>query len=606
MDMKALEVLKSLNLLYVEDDAATREELAMMLEPWVGELHVAADGQEGLELFEAKRPDIVVTDIQMPRVNGLAMSSQIRRQMPEQPIVIISAYNDVDYLFRAIELGIDQYVTKPINVERLLDKLAKMTVVILALKERQRNQVLLEQYKHLVDRSAIVCKLDLAGRITYVNDKFCQISGYPFDDLIGRQIADLRHETEPKERLEDIFSDLQSGKQWSGIVRNSTCLGKMFVVESSLVPILNEHGAVSEIVSLDVEVTPLYETYEYLRAALGRHNVSQEKQRHFLSEYKRALEVGTCICVTDCERRIISVNRQFENLLGYSSDALTGKPLSVITPDASADRCLDEVQRVSPENFSRRLVRFLGHKGDELQFSVGCVVLNNLDGELDSIIMICQDLTETLRLSRDLVDTQRELLYMLGDALETRRQENGQCMRRVAQVAKFLALKAGLDAESADMIASATPMYDIGKVGIRDAILNKPGRLDAGEFDEMKEHARIGFNLIGKGDRPLIGLAALIAHQHHERYDGLGYPKGLRGEEICLEARIVGMAAVLDALFGERIYKPAWDETSILAYFREQRGQQFDPRLVDLLLAHWETIKMLRNSSTSSFLPTQG
>ncbi|MBV5344507.1 MAG: HD domain-containing protein, partial [Rhodoferax sp.] len=228
-----------------------------------------------------------------------------------------------------------------------------------------------------------------------------------------------------------------------------------------------------------------------------------------------------------------------------------------------------------------------------MQFSVGCVVLNNLDGELDSIIMICQDLTETLRLSRDLVDTQRELLYMLGDALETRCQENGQCMRRVAQVAKFLALKAGLDAESADMIASATPMYDIGKVGVRDAILNKPGRLDAGEFDEMKEHARIGFNLIGNGDRPLIGLAALIAHQHHERYDGLGYPKGLRGEEICLEARIVGMAAVLDALFGERIYKPAWDESSILAYFREQRGQQFDPRLVDLLLAHWETIKML-------------
>ncbi|MBV5344508.1 MAG: PAS domain S-box protein, partial [Rhodoferax sp.] len=130
------------------------------------------------------------------------------------------------------------------------------------------------------------------------------------------------------------------------------CQGKMFVVESSLVPILNEHGAVSEIVSLDVEVTPLYETYEYLRAALGRQNVSQEEQRHFLAEYKRALEVGTCICVTDRERRIVSVNRQFENLLGYSSDALVGKPLSAITPDASADRCLDEVQRVSPENCS--------------------------------------------------------------------------------------------------------------------------------------------------------------------------------------------------------------------------------------------------------------
>ena len=157
MDMKALAVLKSIKLLYVEDDAATREELAMMLEPWFGELRVAVDGQEGIELFKAKRPDIVLTDIQMPRVNGLAMSRQIRCQAPDQPIVIVSAYNDVDYLFSAIERGIDQYVTKPINVERLLNKLAKMAVVILAVKERQRNQVLLEQYKHLVDRSAIVC-----------------------------------------------------------------------------------------------------------------------------------------------------------------------------------------------------------------------------------------------------------------------------------------------------------------------------------------------------------------------------------------------------------------------------------------------------------------
>ncbi len=106
MNTKMFEVLKSLSVLYVEDDTATREELAMILEPWVGQLHVAVDGQDGLTLFADKRPDIVVTDIQMPKINGLVMSTKIRALAPDQPIVVVSAYNDVEYLFRAIELGI--------------------------------------------------------------------------------------------------------------------------------------------------------------------------------------------------------------------------------------------------------------------------------------------------------------------------------------------------------------------------------------------------------------------------------------------------------------------------------------------------------------------
>ena len=111
MDMRAFFILKSLRLLYVEDDQATREELAIMLEPWLGALYVAADGQAGLELFKSERPDIVVTDIQMPVLSGLAMSGEIRRLDAEVPIFIISAYNDTEYLFRAIDLVIDQYLS---------------------------------------------------------------------------------------------------------------------------------------------------------------------------------------------------------------------------------------------------------------------------------------------------------------------------------------------------------------------------------------------------------------------------------------------------------------------------------------------------------------
>lgn len=598
MDMKALEVLESLNLLYVEDDASTREELAMMLEPWVGQLHVAADGKEGLELFKSTHPDIVITDIQMPRLSGLAMSSEIRLLVPDQPIVIVSAYNDVEYLFRAIELGIDQYITKPVNVERLLEKLAHMTTFILAVKERQRDRVLLEQYKHLADQSAIVCKLDLAGRITYVNDKLCEISGYTREEMIGLEISILRHDFEPIERHQEIFSATSSGKKWTGVVKNRKKNGDCYVVESNLVPIVDEHGVVTEIVSLDVDVTPLHETYENLVDALSRTHLTLAEQRHFVGEYKRALELSTCICVTDGSHRIVSINAPFEDLLGFRSEELEGQPISRIMPNLADERSLDEVQQANLEHFTSRVVNFLGRDEKELQFSVGFVGVHNLAGEVESIIMICQDITESLRLSREIVDTQRELLYMLGDVVESRSQETGKHVRRVAQVSKFLALKAGLDANTAEMIETAAPMHDVGKVGIRDAVLQKPGKLSVDEFEEMKEHASIGFSILGKVDRALIGLAATIAHQHHERHDGKGYPAGLKGDEIRIEARIVGVADVLDALLSARIYKPAWDERSAFEYFREQRGQQFDPELVDLVLTHWDAIMALRNSST--------
>jgi PAS domain S-box-containing protein len=596
MDMKAFEVLKSLNLLYVEDDVATREELAMMLEPWVGELHVAADGQEGLELFKVFRPDIVVTDIQMPRASGLAMSGEIRRLAPKQPIVVLSAYNDVEYLFRAIELGIDQYITKPVSVERLLDKLAQMTNGILAVRERQRNQVLLEQYKHLVDHSAIVCKLDLTGRITYVNNKLCEISGYVPAELIGREIANLWHESEPIDFCQDIFAQVKSGTKWAGMIKKRRCTGEMYVVDSTLVPILDEHGTVTEIVSLDVDGTSYYRTFQNLVETLGHNKRSLNEQRHFLGEYKRALEVGSCICITNRQRLILSVNKQFEKLLGYTSEALEGKPISEITNDASVERCLEEAQQANQETLTSRVVRFVGRDGEELNFSVACLGVHDLAGEVESIIMICQDLTEFLSLSQDIVATQRELLYMLGDVVENRSHETGQHVRRVAQVSKFLALKAGVDPVTADMIETAAPMHDVGKVGIRDVILHKPGKLDVDEFEEMKAHARIGYSILCKVDRPLIGLAAAIAHEHHESYDGKGYPHGLKGEEISMAARIVCIADVLDALYSPRSYKSAWEEKRVFDYFREQRGKQFDPRLVDLLLANWDAIKLLRNN----------
>jgi len=595
LDEKDVEALKSLSLLYVEDDLETREELAMMLAPWVGTLYVAADGQDGLDLFKEKRPDLVVTDIQMPRVNGLAMGAEIRSLVPEQPIIVVTAFSDAQYLFRAIEMGIDQYLPKPISVERLLGKLAEIAGIQVARKERARNLLLLEQYKHMVDQSAIVCKLDTAGRIIYVNDKLCAISGFLAQDLIGRDISMLRQDGQRGEG----WGPASQGLNWVGIVRNRTQSGALYTVESSMVPILDETGQVTEIVCLDVDVTSIFDRYEGLLQSLENSNLSLHEQRHFLGEYKRALELGTCVCVVDRALKIISVNRQFETLLGYQARVLIGQPLEMITDHFSKADCLRDAAQGERGEFNCRIVDFANSQGTLLQFSVGCVEIHNLQGQIESIILICQDVSESLRLSRDIVDTQRDLLYMIGDVVESRSHETGQHVRRVAIVAKFLALQAGLGEPMADMIETAAPMHDVGKVGIRDEVLNKQGKLLPHEFEEVKHHARIGHSILCKVDRPLIKLAAVIAHQHHERWDGTGYPFGLGGEEIDIAGRIVAVADVLDALATARVYKPAWEEQRVHDYFVAQRGLQFDPKLVDILISHWSTVQELRNATFS-------
>jgi response regulator RpfG family c-di-GMP phosphodiesterase len=127
-------------------------------------------------------------------------------------------------------------------------------------------------------------------------------------------------------------------------------------------------------------------------------------------------------------------------------------------------------------------------------------------------------------------------------------------------------------------------MHDIGKIGIPDAILKKPGKLDQDEITIMKTHAEMGFSMLKHSTRPILKTAAIIAHQHHEKWDGSGYPQQLIGDEIHIYGRITAIFDVLDVLVSVRVYKKAWPLEEVLALFKEQRGIHFDPALVDLLL----------------------
>jgi len=180
--------------------------------------------------------------------------------------------------------------------------------------------------------------------------------------------------------------------------------------------------------------------------------------------------------------------------------------------------------------------------------------------------------------------TQKEIILAMGNTCETRCQETASHVIRVAAVSALIGEKAGLSKEECDTLQTTAPMHDIGKVGIPDEILKKPGKFTSEEYDIMQTHCQIGFDIFRHSERPLLKTASIIAHQHHERWDGNGYPQGLKGEEIHIYGRIVAIADVFDALISPRCYKKPWEPERVFAYFKEHAGSQFDPHLAQLLL----------------------
>ncbi|PKF62186.1 metal-dependent phosphohydrolase [Psychromonas sp. psych-6C06] len=202
---------------------------------------------------------------------------------------------------------------------------------------------------------------------------------------------------------------------------------------------------------------------------------------------------------------------------------------------------------------------------------------------LNGVTVYASDISEVIHLNQEILDTQKEIIYAMGEIGETRSKETGDHVRRVAEYSELLAQLTGISESEASLIKLASPMHDIGKVGIPDAILKKPGKLTADEFEVMKTHAEIGYDLLNHSKRPVLKAAAIISYQHHEKWDGTGYPQQLSGEDIHIYGRITAIADVFDALGSDRVYKKAWPIDEILDFFTDQQGKHFDPALVSLL-----------------------
>ena len=197
--------------------------------------------------------------------------------------------------------------------------------------------------------------------------------------------------------------------------------------------------------------------------------------------------------------------------------------------------------------------------------------------------------------SEELMRTRLQVVQRLGRAAEYKDNETGMHVMRMSHYSKILATAYGFNEEKAEILLHAAPMHDIGKIGIADSIMLKPGKLTDEEFAEMKKHPEIGAEILGECDSDLLKVAKSVSLTHHEKWDGTGYPNGLKGEDIPIEGRICAVADVFDALTSKRPYKEAWSIEKTLDFMDSQKGKHFDPALITLLHQNLDAILEIKN-----------
>jgi len=241
------------------------------------------------------------------------------------------------------------------------------------------------------------------------------------------------------------------------------------------------------------------------------------------------------------------------------------------------------------------LIKNVAKDGSYYYFEATIFPILNYNNDIVEYISIRTDITKEMELQNDIIATQEEVLHTLGELGEWRSKETGDHVNRVSLFSELLARAYGCDEEKIKLLKMASPMHDIGKVIIPDSILLKPAKLTEEEMKIMKNHTTFGWEIFNKSKHNLLQAAALISHQHHEKWDGTGYPNNLTGEDIHIFGRITAIADVFDALTNDRVYKKAWKIEKTLEFIKSQKGLAFEPKLVDLLFENIDEILKIKS-----------
>ncbi len=453
------------------------------------------------------------------------------------------------------------------------------------------------QYKEAIDDSALVSKTNLKGIITYVNDSFCNLSGYSRMELLGKNQNIIKHPDTSKEVFNDIWRCIKKDKKtWKGNIKNLAKDGSYYWVKTIINPIFNERNELVEYISIRTDITEHEDMKNYFKVLLNDETKEHIDTIQMAKEYRNALYQSNIISVFNLEYELTYVNQSYCKLTGYTKDELIGTKVNKKEGSHNNKQIFNKIfECLVSGKVWKGTIKNCNKNNIKYWIDVTYIPIKNEQNNIIEYIAIQHDITELYTLHKEVEDTQKEIIYKMGEVAESRSEETGQHVKRVAEYSKSLALLSGLDEKQANILLSASPMHDIGKVGIPDSILKKPGKLSTEEFEIMKTHAEIGFNILKGSKRKVLQAAAIVAYEHHEKWDGSGYPRGLKGKEIHIYARITAIADVFDALGSDRVYKKAWADEKIFTFLLEGKNMHFDPVLLNLFLENKSVFQRIRN-----------
>jgi response regulator RpfG family c-di-GMP phosphodiesterase len=493
-----------MSILYVEDDDIIRENMFCFLNRRFDQVLQAENGAAGLDLYREKVPDIVITDIKMPVMDGLEMTRAILEMNDKAAIIITSAYNEVSYLLGAMELGISHYLIKPLDREKL-DATLKQCVELVqkARTLRERERYISAAYKTI--NSVIDCgENNLNSSIKLSNRMECQLDRM-IESFCGGNPDAIQHC--PTSLILTLTHGLAGQPEW---LLYETGSGRP--LQKSSYP---DHPL------MDLDTPPLNHVLLFLNE--GDALPDDPFLRRFVEQFSRYRETPRNLIWYRNGSRIICV-------LNY--------------PDPVTDFDAAVVKNLAMQSLYMDTISAQCHKTDEAFLYT---------------------------------------ITSLARAAEANDEDTGNHILRVGEYCAAICRKIGYQHDLATIIALQSQLHDVGKIHLSPDILKKPGKLTDAEMVLVREHPLFGARIIG--NHPRLEIARSIALHHHERWNGTGYPFGLRGIGIPLDARIAAIADTYDALRNSRIYKPAFDHDTAYRIIVEGDGRtepsHFDPDLLN-------------------------
>ncbi|WP_321470513.1 HD domain-containing phosphohydrolase [Halarcobacter sp.] len=582
--------LKRLNVLYVEDELEAANKLSKFLDRLFNTVFYSSNGKEALEVFSKKRIDLVISDLNMPIIDGLEMSEKIKEINPNIPIILTTARTETPCLIKAIELNIDSYLLKPIELDTLIDKIYTIADKI----EANQSRKLLEQYKDAIDESSIVIKFDTEGKINFVNNQYEKITGYKFEEVKDRFFNFNTLNDTSSSTFSKLWEKLDNVEIWEGKIFGRTSEDKKYVFNSTTIPIVDNNKKILEYLCISNNITEEEGLSEVLKAELEESKDDLTSKSYLLNEYKRCLDISSILINFDKNFKITNLNSKFLELAKKSIESFKDKTLKDILKDEQlyAEIVEDLIESKSKHKVIK--IDFNEDKKKYIDFTFSPVF--NENKQVIEYLAVGHDVSEIIELQHEIEKTQKDLILTLGSVGESRSKETANHVTRVALFSYMLAKEYGLSEEEATLLKLASPMHDIGKIGIPDSILKKEGKLTFEEYEIMKTHTTIGFNMFKNSHRKILKSSSIVAHEHHEKWDGTGYPRGLKGEQIHIFGRITAVADVFDALSSRRCYKQGWSLDEIKNYMYKKSGIEFEPKLVELFFRNIDKVLKIKES----------